>query len=335
MLASLLLGSLLVQTPSSLPPIGLALNVKESAREEDFLDSAREQIRFGLTASTVSYSWNELEPTPGAFDLKKADDSIGIAKFVGGDAYVTIKVLDTTNKILPEDLKGQALNSPEVKERFATLLRNLLSRFNNKVKAISLGNEVDVYLTAHPEEVPAYLDFLAAGRAVLKESAPDMKSGVTTTFEGLQQNRPLIEKLQNGSDVVFMTYYATKPDFSPQPLTEVPKNFSTMLSFAGTRKLALQEIGLPASETLSSSEDIQAKFVTTVFDLLRKHKSQIEMAAYFIQVDFNRDLLDMYAKYYGSDDPRFRAFLGTLGLRKADGTPRKAHAEFKKQLQQG
>ena len=32
--------------------------------------------------------------------------------------------------------------------------------------------------------------------------------------------------------------------------------------------------------------------------------------------------------YYGLKEPRFRAFLATLGLRKADGTPRKAWMRF-------
>jgi hypothetical protein len=332
MVAALLIGTLLAQKPFSLPAIGLALGAKEGAREEEFLSSVRELIRLGVDGSATTIAWRDLEPTESSFESKPVDDMIGLSKLMDTKPYVTIRVIDTTNKVVPEDLMGEPWNSPRMKERLTSMLRNCLLRFGNRVPAISIGNEVDIYLAAHPDEVAPYLELVSHARAVLKQSAPDVRVGVTTTFEGHLTRKAIADQIQKDTDILFLTYYGVDSRYRPKPVTEVAKDFQTVIRLAGQRKIVMQEIGLPASPDVGSSDELQAEFVRTVFSNLRQHREQIEMASFFSQFDFSTDLLNVFVTYYQNPDSKFRSFLGSLGMRRRDGSARPALTVFREEL---
>ena len=101
---------------------------------------------------------------------------------------------------------------------------------------------------------------------------------------------------------------------------------------SGSKPLILTELGCPSGELNKSSEDTQVDFVKAVFGQLEKHSSQISFASYFQQGDFPKTYVDLYEQYYQLRDDRFRSYLSSLGLKKNDGKPKKAFAEFKKLL---
>ncbi|MBC8063798.1 MAG: hypothetical protein H7Y17_03145 [Chlorobia bacterium] len=311
------------------PLISLSFSVPSNAGEDEYLASIREQIRFGLNGFYISVKWGDIETSPGSYNFKSLEDSLGLAKLLGADVAVNFQSIDTTNRGLPSDLATAEFDSPEVQTRFQSFLAEASKKLNKRVKWISLGNEVDAYLSAHPNEVPAYLQLMLAGRKQLKQSFLSALIGVTCTYDGYQKNPELVEKLEAWTEVVFMTYYPMTQQFGPRPISEVPSDFAALTKLAAGRKLLLQEIGLPASEIVGSSEQIQADFVSEVFKQLSKHSSRIAFANYFLQYDFPPQLLDVFETYYGIKDEKFRAFLGSLGIRKTDGTPRKAWSRFR------
>jgi len=313
---------------SNRPRIALAFSVPDKAGEEEFLASAREQIRLRLDGFQIAVKWSELEPTPGRYDFKKLDDSLGMAKLIGADASLTIQTIDTNNRALPEDLAAQPFASADMTSRWQAFLTNLAPRLGKRVRWISLGNEVDVYLGEHSDEVADYLSFLQSGRSVLKRLAPQAAIGVTSTYDGSVKRADLVEKLEAWTDVVYLTYYPLTDSFGARPVSEVPSDFARMVRLAAGRKLVLQEIGLPASETVGSSEQTQADFIHAVFQQLGEKSANIAFASYFLQYDFSPSILDVLESYYRLKNERFRAFLGTLGLKKSDGTPRKAWFTF-------
>lgn len=98
-----------------------------------------------------------------------------------------------------------------------------------------------------------------------------------------------------------------------------------MVELAKKRPLILQEVGYPSSTELSSSEAKQAQFVTNVFRAWGASAPRIPFLNVFLLHDLPSQKCEELAKYYGlPHDLNFRAFLCSLGLRHADGTPKLA-----------
>lgn len=307
--------------------LGLSLNVPAGGGEEDFLYAMREQIRMGLDGGAISLKWDEYE----AQGPKSFEDAVGGLKFMGQEAIVTIATLDTIKRRLPADLTEKKWNDPEVLRRWEAFLRGLTPKLGPRVKWLSLGNEVDGYLASKPEEVEAYRRFLSAGRKVVKSLRPELQVGVTVMSTASTDNPDLARRLQEGMDVAVMTYYPLDDLKVRDPLS-VSKDLDRMVALAAGKPLVFQEIGYPASERVESSPSLQEKFVRAVFAKLDTLGDKVPLAVYFLQSDFTPDLLKALEGYYGVSDPRFLAFLGSLGLKDSSGKARPAWTAFQEEV---
>jgi hypothetical protein len=90
----------------------------------------------------------------------------------------------------------------------------------------------------------------------------------------------------------------------------------------------LQEVGYPSSDVLHSSEAEQVEFVQNVFAAWKSAGDSIPYLNYFLLHDFNEALCGALEGYYGLRNPNFHAYLCTLGLRQANGTPKLAWQTF-------
>jgi len=310
------------------PLIGLTVNIPQGGDATDIYAAVMTARTSGVRLICASAKWSELEPKPGVYNFKSIDDSLNGLPTLGFRIAYTIKTLDTNTKAFPADLQDKPFDSPEVRHRFDALIDHLAPKLTDAVINVNLGNEADGYLSTHRDELEGYAGFVEEGRAHLHAIKPDIPVGVTTMFNGLKDNSGIIQRLNRVMDVVTMTYYPLTVDFYVRPVTDVPADFDAMVAAAGSKPLLLQEVGYPADPSLGSSEEKQAAFVDAVFDALEKHKDKIGFINFFLMYDFDDKLLDTLTAYYGLPDPRFRAYLATLGLRKADGTPRQAWLRF-------
>lgn len=324
----------MLMPPPKDPPLGITLSLTEGAGAPEFFDAFLWARAHGLGLAYHSVKWSELEPSPGSYRLDKLRQDLSGLSNVRFKVLVNIHTINTNVRELPADLQGEAFDSPKVLERWERLLRAVAPVLPDSVRWISLGNEADVYLGMHPEEETRFLRFLAAGRKVVKDLRPGLSVGVTTTYDGVVRRRTLSTSLHADSDVVILTYYPLGENGLAEPESALSA-FRTMVEFAGSRKLAMQEIGYPADASVGSSEEKQAAFVKAVFAALREHKSRLAFANWFLLTDFGSSVLDQLERYYGISTQEFRAFLATLGLRKADGTPRKALAAFEQEAKKG
>lgn len=339
MMIALILSALLGQTP--VPPrvagplIGISPNVKEGGTIADLVKDLQDLRKIGLDGQYISVKWSDLEPEQGKLNLKALDDPVRGLGGLGFTLAVTLQTLDTNNRTLPADLKDAAFDSGEMRERFDGLIRAIAPRLTPSVKWVMLGNEVDVYLGLHPNELEPYIGFLERGRELLKSLKPGIKVGVTCTFGGASGNPRLFDRLNRTMDVVSLTYYPLKPDFGVQPVDVVAGDIDRMVRMAGSKPLLIQEAGYPADPLLGSSDEKQAAFVDAVFDAANRRTNHIVMVNFFLLVDFNSSLLETLLKYYRLPNGRFRAYRATLGLKRADGTPRKAWERFQARLRGG
>lgn len=309
-------------------PVGVSMNIPEHG---DMQTLARDLIAvkaLGANVQLVSCSWRELEPKPGEYDLKPLLEPANGLASAGFTLIVTIKTLDTNNRSLPDDLQAKSFSDPAVVARFGRLVRAVIPQLPAAVKQISLGNEVDAYLGQHPDEVEPFARLMENGRAISRALRPTLPVGVTTTYDGLRDRPLVVARIDRRMDAVFHTYYPLGLGFDAKTPPDVAADFARMVHAANGKPLVLQEIGYPASTLLGSSDDRQADFVTAVFDALGKNHARIAAANFFLFYDFSEAQLDTFQKYYGIPDPRFRAFLATLGLKRPDTTPRPAWDRF-------
>ena len=307
--------------------VGVSMGVPEGGGAMDLIGSVMTARTAGARLLCVSAKWSDLEPKPGVYNLKPIDDALGSAAF-GFHVALTLQTLDTNNRTLPTDLMDKPFDSPEMRSRFDALLQQIGPKITAAVVDVNLGNEVDAYLGAHPQELEAYAGFVEAGRTRLRAARPGLPVGVTTTFDGWKTRASVFARLNQNMDVVTMTYYPVAADFTVRPASDVAGDFDLMTTAAGTKPLLLQEVGYPADPLAGSSEEKQAAFVDAVFDALNKHAAQIGFVNFFLMYDFGDKLVNTLTQYYGSNDAHFRAFLSSIGLRKADGSPRQAWLRF-------
>jgi hypothetical protein len=98
-----------------------------------------------------------------------------------------------------------------------------------------------------------------------------------------------------------------------------------MVTLARGKPLILQEVGYPSSAMLNSSEQKQAEFVANVFTAWQAAGDRIPFLSSFALHDFSPQICEDLAKYYDlPDDENFKAYLCSLGLRRANGTPKLA-----------
>ncbi len=309
--------------------LGLQLNVTAHGGVQELFDSAREERALGCKLIAFSIKWSDLEPTPGQFNLRKLKSEFDWRDQLGFVPYVTLQTIDTNRRTVPADLMNDPWDSPLMLQREKALLKAIASVLSKSTKGLMLGNEVDGYLSAHRNEVEPYLRFLDAGRNTLHTERPDILVGVTTMFLNLGTESTLISRLQSHEDLVSMTYYPLHGASLVRPPREVESDFAQMLQVSGSRPLFVQEAGFPASPIDDSSEELQSEFVGNVFDAMERHRDRLAGVCFFIAIDFSDALVNSLVGYYKVGDSTFRAFLSSLGLKKQDGTPRKAWATFK------
>lgn len=301
-----------------------------------FLEAFDLGVDAGARGQMTTYHWSDLEPSINAYDtgeLDSLDDAIANAIAHDLTQFIGIQMINTTQRELPAEFSATGFDDPAMITQFSALLDRVITPNIGKIKYLSIGNEVDVYLRAHPGEWTGFKTFFDAAREHARTLDPDILVGITATAEGaLTLSRNELLQLNEHSDVVILTYYpldfggdGTVTVRAPQsPVTD----FTDMLAFADGKALVLQEVGYPASPLNASSEAMQADFIESVFSAWRNAADNIPFLNLFVLHDFTAQMCADFTTYYGvaglGNAESFEAYLCTLGLREDDGTPRQA-----------
>lgn len=140
------------------------------------------------------------------------------------------------------------------------------------------------------------------------------------TFYGLTRDAiPQLLALNEFSDAILVTYYPLEGLLVRSPRSP-RKDFDVLIAVYPGRPIQFLELGYPSSKLNKSSERKQAAFINQAFKAWDEHKEQVEVVSFFMQTDWSEAALDDLEDRYNIHIPEFRAFLGTLGLRHADGT---------------
>ena len=296
--------------------------------EQDFLDAFELAHDAGVNGNLITYQWSELEPSKGDYQLDDLKNYVSFIETVYGDTVMLgIQVLNTTDKETPADLLDVPFDDPQMLARFQSLFDAVLPHLNQNVRYLSIGNEVDVYLETQQEWEP-YKVFYDQAVAYVHQAAPWMQVGVTATYGGAVDHPDEVRRLNEQSDVLILTYYPLGEAFTTNDPAAPLADFPRMVEMAGGLPLILQEVGYPSAELLDGSEAEQSEFVRHVFEAWAAAGDAIPLLNYFLLGDLSEEICTDLESYYGLAHPNFHAFLCTLGLRYADGTPKQAWATF-------
>lgn len=299
---------------------------------ENYIDAIDLSVEAGSIATLSAPNWREMEPSPQSYDLDKPLGGSVYALSHGMPiSYMNIQIINTVKREVPNDLISKSWDDPEMVSRFGALISEI-KKIHPTPRALSIGNEVDVYFDKHPDELDSYLKFLHLVRPLVRKSYPDLRIGVTVTFEGYFKNRTkIVKKIIEASDIVYFTYYPVF-DMQAQPLSDIPLHLAEIVKAAHGKPIVLQEVGYVASEELGSSEILQAEFYKKILPLLKKSKD-IEGFFIFALHDFSPPICESLLGYYGFSSgfsSKFSSFICTLGLRHSNGKPRLSYDIVKK-----
>jgi hypothetical protein len=309
------------ETPSRLLALTDLPPLDPAPTPDDFLAAVRKSTLAGCDAAVLTISWPALEPRKGKLTFGELEGAVELHK--GRFLFLGIQVVNTTVKELPADLQGKSFDDPEVLKRFRLLLDSIAPLLKNRIRFLSIGNETDVYLSAHSDEAEAYATFLNAAHRHAKSIAPELTVSTTVTEAGaLQQN---IRELVRPMDAHFLTYYHGQHGMEGtfKDPTSAKQDILAIAAQLDDRPIVFQEIGFPAHELLGSPEE-QAVFVNGVFDAWAELGGRVPMVNYFMMYDFPKTFVREQMSYYGVTDEteRLANFIGSLGLHESDGTPR-------------
>ncbi len=98
-----------------------------------------------------------------------------------------------------------------------------------------------------------------------------------------------------------------------------------MVELAAEQPVVIQEMGYSSSSLLKSSEKEQASFVTNALKTWVRVGKRISFIDFWLMHELTQDRLNELAAYYGMpQNEELKACLGSVGLRRSDGTPKPA-----------
>ncbi|MEO1718300.1 MAG: hypothetical protein AAFR76_14460 [Planctomycetota bacterium] len=302
-------------------------------------------IKRGVNSYQLTVPWDQIALPDGTPDMTYVEPLLDLLQQSGLQVYFTLQSVDTTALRLPAVLMDPtnprrlrpdlSFDSPEVIGHLTALLDELVPLLAQRGGfALSLANEVDIYLSINPDQTLPLAVFAEFGRVHGKSLEPDMRFGVTLTHKAMA-NPDLTLLMMSVSDAAIFTYYPL--DGNVENPAVIDFDFDSMEAFAGGRPIILQEAGVPGApadgspSVIGASDELQRQWVEAVYREVRERES-IRFVSWLHLADWPADVIDFFQQYYGLSEPDFVEFLSGLGLMTDQGVARPALRELMIQL---
>jgi len=277
--------------------------------------------------------WSDFEPSPGVYRSAELRQSLTAFESLGFRVSFNMRAIDTNTLHLPTDLAGRSFGNSAVIARTDVLVDTLIAiARDHPLLVLVLGNEVDAWLAANAGEFDAFRDLYAREVSRIHLALPGQRVGVTTISPVRNPNAWVGQQLNVYSDLAIYTYYPFQPgtDFVHLPPSTFEPDMAAMRAAAAGKLWALQEVGYSSSPLNGGSDSLQADFVRRFRTFVAgENQSDLLYASWFLYTDFSPAFVNTLLQYYGASSPGFAAYLGNLGLRHADRTPKEAWSAWR------
>ncbi len=312
------------------PLLGLAPSTYAGAPADSLGGAILTGRATGVDFFYYSVPWKDFEVADGQYRSAPLRSLLTTLEGLGIRTYVNLHTIETNQRAVPADLATADFASLDMTARLDDAVDTLLqiSR-EHPLVALALGNEVDVYFGAHPDEFASFRALFARERTRIHEARPGLPVGVATTSPIANANAVWGDSLNALADLAIYTYYPFQSgsDFVHRPPATLDGDLITMRMRAAGKPFALQEIGYSSSAVNSPdsthADSLQADFVRRFRAWQRTAaRSECLFASWFLYTDLPPAVVDTLTRFYGLDTPGFRGYLSGLGLKHADGTPK-------------
>jgi hypothetical protein len=327
--------------PSSIPfNVVVSANASLSATDSITLYTGEYQALYaaGVRGAQTAAPWKALNPTGTTYDLTMLTNSyFGLSAIAGyGFTHIllNIPIIAVDVRSMPTDIEALAFNHADVKARYRALIDQVAPHLNSSVRYVSLGNEVDTYLSTHASEWSAYKELIDDARTYLKSLKPNVLVGVTTTFEGASSTDIAnVASLNQNMDIVIYTYYPLNfATMTARDPSTVGADTAAMVSLAHGKPLVIQEWGYPSSAVVAGSEQKQSDVIANTFAAWRQHGSdKIPFISFFKRREWTSTECTNRALGQTAGQT-FYEFLCSLGLLNNDGSPKAAYQTLVDQI---
>lgn len=318
-----------------LPPVGILPNFFANQGDSpafgavrmDLLESAH--VRFLLTYG----NWAELEPTAGTFEVGSIRYPAYEAEQRDWSLGFTFPIIDMHRRGVPAELQNVAWDDPRMQQRVLALIDKIAPEFRGRLFWFQFGNEVDTYLTLHPEETAAFNRLFAVARKRLKELIPNVQVSTTLKYTAIPELTTTWKDLFAGSDLLALTYGPYEPDFRVKQPSVISGDLTTMLNAAGAKKVLFQEIAYPSGAGAGSSPTLQAEFYRTFLQQLRNVSSKVAAAQIVMMADLDHATVMNFSTGAGfGGSPTFIALTESIGLFDQYAQPKPSWAAIKAEI---
>jgi len=304
------------------PKLGMVANPKNDDPAM-FMDAIKEARENGVDVLYWYFAWK------GLYNNWTVSDYLMEAFSQEGRSAVTLSIIHT-NVLGQYPDKYFSFSDPGFKEEFSDFAADFAERYHPDY--LFVGNEVDDYLYAHRDKIPAFKEILSETREKVHAVSPDTKVGFTTTYHDAKTNNAtdIIVELAPEADLIGYTAYGYHGMFVFDNVSLGRFMLEDVKNIVPGKPYAIVETGWSSSSLLSSSKAKQAEFAEEYFSFVET--TDAEFVNWFSLHD-GRDCTDA-ANSFLTDLPQvkedeefmtvFKEYLCTIGLKMSDGTPKQA-----------
>lgn len=292
----------------------------EAALEAALADA----VAAGMFTVAYELDWNEIEVSPGVYDLETFTARLDDWAAAGLTApYLNISCISIGSLGAPADLVdpddptafagGRRVDDPVIVGRYLAMLDAVLPGYLARGGwVVMVGNEVDVYFEEDPGAGFEFARFVAAVRDHVHATYPDLPVGVVLT-KGASAGPPAwYEPVRAASDVAGWNYYAQNPDFSVMTDPHaIRAEIARLYELSGDLPVLIQELGCPTGPqggVLGADEALQATVASVMLDEVLG-REQTRWVSWFKMVSFSSLFAEAYRDLILDQEPDAAAWL--------------------------
>jgi hypothetical protein len=292
------------------------------------LDAAREA---GVTSLHIQAPpWAEVELSPGVFDLSIFDSFFQMLAEYNLDYSVDIATpLGISAVDVPSDFTFKSFDDPDLFTRYERYVAAVLNRFS-KATHVILHTETagSFFGSADEKDFQDYCELVSRTTDFVRATLPGVGVGVYGTKN---ESREILACLNKSTDFFGISYIADRGDDDHLAL------LTELAAQAGNKTLVINEAGIPTSPRIGGSEQAQVEFVGMMNEFARSLGDQLQFYSYYLYIDDDESIVRQYVpaffpNYSEQQKEDLIAFFSSLGLHRADGTPKPAWAVFKSHI---
>ncbi len=293
-----------------------------------FVEAYTDLRRAGFSYGQFEIEWGAVELAIGNYDWKPVDDHVRQSLTWGVSLSVVVTLIDGEHLgRLPDDLRGQALGTANVRVRFARFLRDLRDRGRGTIDHIWVGRNVNELLEDDGTLSEDFRNAVAAGQDSLLSTGggPD----VGTIFSaGDEVPTDLVDYLEPELDRVGWSILGTDDSFEQELSSEeLTARIAEVVAASTDLPVSIVETGFRRD-----SVNEAADFAKRLTEYLEDAPDHLEEVTWFALYDFFQSEAEDRADRIFPDDAKARSdlidWLRICGLGDVSGAPTEVWTVF-------